>query len=459
MFLEEIERVSKIFRSIIKHKNVKLISHFDADGLTSAAIISKMLLRNDINFELRIIKQLTKEEIKKIVLTENDVLFLTDLGSGQLNLLKDFFDKTHVFVIDHHEPVEMQNINLFHLNPFLYGEEEISSSTICYLFAKSISVQNTDLIELAIIGAVGDEQDEGWEFKGLARKILEEAETLGKITAVKGIRLYGRNTRPIHKSLEYSFDPFIPGISGSESHAIQFLSELGITVKGEDEWKKLKDLTIEEQQKLASAIIIERLKVSHLDATDIFGEIYTILNRPEELQDVREFATILNACGKTNHAEIGMRLCLNDKYTIGKTWEILDEYKKQISDGLNLIKNRNLILSTPNANFIIAGNKIKDTLIGTVTSIALNSNIFDLNKPIFGLADTENGNIKISARASRNLKYINLRKILLYAAKKLNGEAGGHQYAAGALIDKNLQNDFVSIVDNELGGMIGKEKG
>jgi RecJ-like exonuclease len=315
------------------------------------------------------------------------------------------------------------------------------------------------LIDLAIVGAVGDEQDEGWEFKGLAKKILEEAETIGKITTIRGIRLYGRNSRPIYKSLEYSFDPFIPGISGSESQAIQFLSELGIPVKEDDDWKKLKDLTIEEQQKLASAIILERLKVSHPDAADIFGEIYTILDRPEELQDAREFATLLNACGKTNHAELGMMLCLNDKLLVGKTWDILGVYKKLISDGLNLIRDGNLIVSTQNANFIIAGNKIKDTLIGAITSVALNSNISDPNKPLFGLSETDDGNIKISARAPKYLKYMNLRDILLYAAKKLNGEAGGHKYAAGALINKNLQNDFVSIVDEKLGETLGKEKG
>ena len=458
MFLEEIERVSKIFKSLTKHKKVKFISHLDADGLASAAIISKMLLRSGLNFELRIVKQLTSEAIKKIKITENDILFLTDLGSGQLNMLKDFFNNTHVFVIDHHEPLDMQNMNLFHLNPLLFGEEEISSSMICYLFAKDISMKNTDLIDLAIVGAVGDEQDEGWEFKGPARRILEEAETLGKITTAKGIRLYGRNTRPIYKSLEYSFDPLIPGISGSESQAIQFLSEIGIPLKEDDEWKKLKDLTAEEQQKLASAIILERLKVSLSNAADIFGEVYTILGRQEDLQDAREFATVLNACGRTNHTDFGIRLCLNDSSTIGKTWEILEEYKKQISDGLSLVRGGNLTISTSNANFIMAGNRIADTMIGIIASVALNSNIFDLNKPLFGLAETEEGNIKISARASRHIKDINLREILLYVATKLNGEAGGHSHAAGAFIDKSLQNDFVNIIDSKLGETFGKEK-
>jgi len=251
--------VSKIFKSIINEKKAKIISHIDADGLTSAAILSKMLLRLGQNFELKIVKQLTENVVKKIKFTDKDFFIFSDLGSGQLNFLKQFLEKTEVFILDHHEPEMLKDDNLFHLNPLLFDEEEISSSMICYLFAKNVSIQNTDLIDLAIVGAVGDEQDEGWKLRGLARKILEEAEAVGKIAVSKGIRLYGRNTKPIHKSLEQSFDPFIPGITGSESNAVQFLSELGISVKENGEWKKLKDLTIEEQQKLASAIILERL--------------------------------------------------------------------------------------------------------------------------------------------------------------------------------------------------------
>jgi RecJ-like exonuclease len=457
LFLEEIERASRIFKSIVNQKKVKIFSHIDADGLASASILSKMLLRLGQNFELKILKQLTENTIKKIKFTEDDVFIFSDLGSGQVSLLKEILDKTQIFILDHHEPEKFENANLFHLNPLLFYEEEISSSMICYLFAKNISTQNTDLIDLAVVGAIGDEQDEGWKLRGLARKILEEAEALGKVVISKGIRLYGRNIKPIHKSLEHSFDPFIPGITGSESQAVQFLSELGISVRENGEWKRLKDLTVEEQKKLASAIILERLKISHPDAVDIFGEIYTLIEREEELQDAREYATILNACGRTGNADVGIKICLG-AVNMNELWEILEDYRRQISESIRLLREDNIVFSTPNANFILAGKKIKDTLIGTITSIALNSNIFDSRKPVFGIAETEENKLKISARLPREIKNINLRDVLYYAAKILKGEAGGHTYAAGALIDKNLQNDFINVIDKKLGEMFGEEK-
>lgn len=459
MFLEEVERVAKIFKSFIKEKHVKIISHIDSDGLCAASIITKTMVRENANFELKIIKQLTTEEVSKLDIDKNDILVLTDFGSGQLDLLKDILNRTQILILDHHEPKEFVNLNLFHLNPLFFHEEEIPSSMIAYLFAKNIDTKNTDLVDLAIVGAVADEKEEKWEFKGLAKKILEEAETIGKITVLKGLRLYGRSTRPIHKSLELSFDPFIPGISGSESAAVQFLSELGILIKEDDEWKKLKDLTTEEQQRLASAIILERLRSKHSDAEDIFGDIYIISGRPDEVQDVRELATLLNACGRLGRYDIAIKICLDDLKSLEEASDILNQYRKLISETIEWIRqNKNSILTTNSAVYLFGGNKIPETMIGTIVSILLNSNLIDTNKPIFGFAETTDGKLKISARVSKDLKIVNLRDIISNAAKQVEGEGGGHHFASGGLIPKDKQEEFVKLIDNQLGELFGHKE-
>lgn len=454
MFLDGIEKIARITKAIIKQKNVKIFVQHDADGLCSASILTKMLLRENVNFELRVFKQLTSDVISKLEINEDDFIIFADFGSGQLPLLKYIIEKAHVLILDHHEPTEFSHMNLFYLNPLLFGEEETSSSIVCYLFAKFLNIKNVDLVDIAIIGAVADEAEEKWEFKGMIKKILDEAETIGKISVSKGLRLYGRFTRPIHQSLAYSFDPFIPGISGSESQAVQFLSELGIKIKDKDEWIKLKDLTVEEQQKLASAIVIERLKTEE-DAIDIFGDIYTLIGRPEELQDAREFATLVNACGRIGYPEIGIRLLLGDYNVLEKSWDILDNYRKLISESLNWIReNKEAILSDNFATFLLAENKIPETLIGTITSIVLNSNFVDVNKPIFGLAYTEDGRVKISVRATKNVK-IDLGDIMRKITATLAGEGGGHFSASGGLIPKEKIQEFIKSVNMLFGELVG----
>ncbi|MDI6798837.1 MAG: DHH family phosphoesterase [Candidatus Aenigmarchaeota archaeon] len=458
MFLEEIGRIAKIFKSLIKEKRVRIFSHLDADGICSASIISKTLIREGTNFELKILKQLTREEIKNLRIRESDFLVLTDFGSGQLDLLRDLLDRAQVLVIDHHESKAIEHLNLFHLNPLIFNEEEISSSMVSYLFAKSVDIKNADLIDLAIVGAVADEQDEKWEFRGLAKRILEEAETIGKIVVTKGLRLYGRITKPIHKTLEHSFDPIIPGISGSESNAVQFLSELGIAVREDDEWKRLKDLTLEEQKTLASAIIIERLRSKHSDAEDIFGDIYTISGRPEELQDAREFATFLNACGRFGKADIGIRICLGDLEAVSDALCVLEEYRKLIGEIINWIRENEAILTKDFGVYLFGKNFIPETLIGTITSILLNSNLIDTNKPIFGFAETDSGEVKVSARVSRDFKLINLGKIVSDASRQVEGEGGGHVSSAGALIPKGKEDKFVQAIEDMLGETFGKRE-
>lgn len=455
LFLEEVERTAKIVKVLIKEKNVKVISQFDCDGIASASILSKMLIRENVNFEIRIVKQLTTDVIATLDIDSNDFLIISDCGSGQLNLLSEILDKTQILILDHHEPIEFSHLNLFHLNPLLWKEEEISASMVCYLLAKSINIKNTDLVDLAIVGAIGDTLDEKWEFKGLARKILTEAETVGRVSISKGLRIYGQS-KPLHQALAYSFDPVIPNISGSESQTVQFLSELEIPLKISGDWRKLKDLTVEEQQKLASAIIKERLKSEDM-AEDIFGEIYTLLGKPDELQDVREFATLVNACSRSGWVDVAYRLCLNDFSVLEKSFEILDLYRKSISESLNWVReNESSVISTDFANYILARNKIPETMIGTITSIALNSQFFNPQKAIFGFADAENGRIKVSARLPKNLK-INLRNVLVNAISTTGYEAGGHAEAAGAFIPKGKEEEFIKLVDKILGEEIGKK--
>lgn len=448
MFFEEIDKVAKIAKALIREKNVKLVSHYDADGLSAAAIMIKALMRESANFEFRILKQLSAEELKGLDINESDFLILSDLGSGQIDRLGEALGKTQVLILDHHDPIRKEHMNLLHINPLVLGEEEISASMVCYLFAKSLDIRNTDMVDLAIVGAIGDIMDEDWELKGLGRKILEEAETLGKISIEKGLRLYGRNTKPIFKSLEYSTDAIIPGVTGSESDAVQFLSELGINLKEGESWRRLKDLTPNEQKKLASAIIVERLKNGHEEAEDIFGEIYELTGRAEELQDAREFATLLNACGRTGRYDVAIRLCLNDLHAIQDSWEIMKDYRKMISDGLSWLRNGNLEVRE-RSTVVNGGKKISDTIIGTLLSIALSSGIADSKKPLVGFADTDDGKLKVSARMSRDLNF-NLRDIIVHAAKSVGGEGGGHKFAAGAAIAAGKKEEFIKAIENKL---------
>jgi RecJ-like exonuclease len=333
-----------------------------------------------------------------------------------------------------------------HINPVVYGEGDIYTSIVSYLFARFFNPHNIDLVDLALVGAVGDAQDEEEGFREMVRKFISDEELSNKVSVTTGIKVYGYNTRPIFKALAYTFNPFIPGISGSESSSVQFLADVGISPVEGEEWKKMSDLTLEEQKKLASALVLERLNLPE-EADRIFGDIYTFIGKPVELQDAREFSTLINACSRTGDFETALRICFGDLSILEKSKEILGEYRKMLSDALTFVRESGFI-HKKNANFLVAGKKINDSIIGTVISIALHSNLVDQSKPVFGLADVDDKTIKVSARATGN---VNLAEIVTKSSKAVGGYGGGHKNAAGAFIPKTKEKEFIDTVDNLLG--------
>lgn len=452
LFLEEVERVAKIFKELIRRKHVRVYAQYDADGITSASIIAKVLIRENCNFELRVFKQLNSKTVKDVSFSENDFLIFLDMGSGQINLLKDAIEKTNVLIIDHHEPIKYEHHNLLHINPLLFGEdpEKYSTSLLSFIFAKFVNPRNIDQIDLAIVGAIGDRREEGIRV-GAISNIIEEAKALNFINVIKDLKFFGSN-RPLFKVIAYSFDPLIPSIYGNEAAALQFLQDLGIKLKNGEEWRTLKDLTKEEKAMIADGIIREKSGI--VDFSEIFGEVFILSKKPEFLADSREFSVLINACSRMGEYELGIRLCLGDYSVYSKSVEKMEEYKKQIAKSMSFIENGRIV-EKENGIFIIGGKEIPDSLVGTITSMVLSSR--RPNKPVFGLAyDNVTDMIKVSAR-KRSIDNINLRDILVNVASELGGEAGGHKDAAGAYIPVGREHEFIEKVNKLIGEMNAKK--
>ena len=274
-FQIEIKKTAEEFKKLSKEL-VGIISHNDADGITSAAIISKALQRLGISFQIQFITRTEDDILESIKQKKYKVFFLLDYGSKEINnIAKENPDKTF-FVLDHHPPAEIkvERNNVFNPNPLYFGIDggrEICGATVCYLFAKELDEKNKDLSALAIVGAIGDSQRKTGKFLGPNQEIFEQALKDGFIVTEKGLKFYGWSSRPLHKALSYSTDPFVPKISGSESAAVQFIKELGIPLRKEDgTWRTIRDLNEDETKKLATALIAQRQSVA--DPANIFEE-------------------------------------------------------------------------------------------------------------------------------------------------------------------------------------------
>ena len=431
--LKAIDSLAKEFLELAKTLPVRIISHHDTDGITSATILSKTLKRLNIRFSLKIVKGLDEETlIKELKRNSKEILIFSDLASNSLNYFANL--DLPIFILDHHE-IDSSKLNpkIKIINPHLFQEEEICGAGICYLFSKALSNSNTDLASLAIIGMIGDRHEE--TITKLNKQIINDTTDL---QIKKGLLIFSA-TRPLRRSLEYSTSIYIPGVTGSSMGVLDMLRETNIS--GE---KNLCELNEEEMSRLLTAIMLRRTKQEKKE--EIIGNIY-LLKFFNTIEDVRELSVLINACSRLGYSDVAIAFCLGNEKAKQQAQDIYVQYKQQLVSALNLVEKIEKIKGN---GFVImnAKDEIKDTIIGTVTSMLSSSLDYEEGTILIGMAYNQD-KIKVSARIvgreGRNLKEV-LEKIVL----PFNGEVGGHQKAAGCLICKAQEQEFIEALRKNL---------
>ncbi|NOZ82576.1 MAG: DHH family phosphoesterase [Euryarchaeota archaeon] len=436
---------------------VQVVSHNDADGITAAAVLHSALQRAGYPCITRCVKQLDSGVLEGLAGGEGVVIF-TDLGSGQLHLINRALHRRVSVVLDHHQPVEEELAKGCHVNAHLHGIDgarELSGAGMAYLFAKEIC-DCRELSALAIVGAVGDLQDSQGVFLGINREIIGEGEKAGVLRVEKDLRLFGRQTRPLYKALEYTTEPFLPGLSGNERSCIEFLKELDIPVKRDDRYVMLADLTQEERQRLTTALILRMIehRIPPHVAESIVGEVVTLTAEEKRtpLRDAKEFATLMNACGKYEHTGIALAVCLGDRDEIyRRSLGMLRNHREYLSRCFTWVTdNLERVRDAGVAYALHAGEDISDSVIGTVAGMLLSSRALPELKPVLAFAYTKDGGVKVSARATKELveSGVNLGRAILAAAESVEG--GGHDIAAGAKIQRGTEEEFLERFTSEL---------
>jgi RecJ-like exonuclease len=291
---------------------------------------------------------------------------------------------------------------------------------------------------------------------GINRQILEDGAKTGVLHYEKDLLLFGKQTRPIFKLLQYSSDPYLPGISGSEDASIEFLKKIGIRQHGE-KWRRWIDLEPIEKQQIVSALFQFCLS-SGMPATSVqrlIGEVYTLLREREgtEVRDASEYSTLLNATARYDHADIGLAVCMGDR---GKSYDeastLLNEHRKNLVEGINLVREQGTI-RMEHLQYFDSGNKIRETIVGIVAGMC--TSFVRRDVPIIAFADTDGG-VKVSSRGNYDLirKGLNLGNAISEAARSVGGTGGGHDIAAGASIPREAKSEFLKILDSKIGSQI-----
>jgi len=141
-------------------KTVHLFHHNDADGLSSGAILTRAFERAGYEIRRVCLEKPYPEVLKKIYEKKGRIIVFADFAGRIAPMLCELNQGRNLtLILDHHVARPSCDPKVHNLDPELFGfkgDRDITASTTCYLFARTMDSGNRDLAHMAVLGAVGD---------------------------------------------------------------------------------------------------------------------------------------------------------------------------------------------------------------------------------------------------------------------------------------------------------------
>ncbi len=288
---------------------VRIFSHYDADGLTSAGILCNAFLRKGIPFHTSIVPKLSPQLLQALR-AEDGLILLCDMGTAQLDAVLEQLSGKNIVIIDHHappppnEPPQLPRTletSSFSTNATNEHSSALAAFSPSVLLNKTVAIFTSQEVEgaggaggasevrdlvcevpsitlLNPVAVTGKDEDafcaaslaylvakylgNNTDLAGLAlagalgdrqqlsegvnRQILDEALNAGVVSARKGLKLSGESLR---EALLFSTDPYTE-LAGSPEMVESFCEDVGVSAE-----QKISELTEEEQRRIADALV------------------------------------------------------------------------------------------------------------------------------------------------------------------------------------------------------------
>ena len=416
---------------------VRIISHYDADGLCAAGILSRAFLRMNRPFHTTIAHQIDDALVELLSKQAYPWTIFSDMGSGALDLVEKL--QSRVVVLDHHQPLR-ESRQAVQLNCHLWGIDgtfECCASTLALLAAISLDEANWDLSGIACAGAIGDRQHQpAW--KGLNAEVLAFAEKTGHLRTRRGLVLEGPN---LGAALAQNNEPYFQGVSGNPEGARALIEAAGLSPAA-----TLKELDESELSALSSLLVLNLLRggTSEEFSRGVMVDRHWVSGFDT---DANELSAVVNACGRLGQEDLGLSVCLGGRQALAEARAVREQYRSRITKGMLELEAKG-ITKKQNIQYFYSDNA---QMAGAFAALVMNY-LFPGKHPTISLA-REGQSIKISARGTRPLvaKGLDLAKACRQAASRQGGDGGGHSIASGATVPLGSEIAFLDALDAAVG--------
>ena len=436
--------LSKAADIVRGHDFIQVYSHYDADGVSSAAIIAKTLLRLGKEFRVTLFTTLNDRGIDIIRGCKSECVIITDLGASYISQLDEMpFD---VVVLDHHT-IRSEAKRVCYANPHLYGIDGMTSgcgATMSLLFSVTVDERNWDLVQVAFAGIAGDRQHING-LSGLNTYLLSEGVKRGYIEEMPGSLIPSGD---IMTGLYLMTDPYIRGVSGNTDGVAALMKDAGIS-----SGRSYESLNEEEKRKLSSLIAV-KLTAQGMQVSSM-NEVARNRYRLKGLNmDAEVLSSVLNSCGRAGIGGVGIAAGMGDQKSLAQGEEVTKESAAQIVASMVELDNKGL-----NQMEHIQWFDTSDSgFTGMLCGIAMQS-IGDPDKPTIGL-NMSNDPVNLSSRGMwcQLEKGVDLSVAMRESCASVGGSGGGHKIASGGSVPLDKIEQFLKNLDAKIGEQLASSQ-
>ncbi len=427
---EDLFNILKKASNILKeNKYVRVLAHYDGDGVSSSIILLKTLERLDIKYHSGYIKNLDNEGFRELYDEEPDVLnIIVDAGSSQAQSIADY---EKFIILDHHfySKSDVKGININARDYGINGTREACGATMAFIFSLVIDENNKDLFPFFMAGVIADKQDIGG-LSGLNKALYDNYNTY----PTKHVLNFEGN---IKDGITYSLDPFFINLSGYPDKVGAFLSKNNI-----DSNKSVMELTTDDNKLLGNLLSLKMLENNvGMDAIKYLES--DILYFDDLGFSSKELNSIIDGNSRTANQSVPVQYFLGDKSVENDMLNNVKIYKTKLIDYIyranSEIKEEKYL-----RYFYSPESEMAGPISGALELYAMKP-----DKPVIGF-NSGSDDIKISSRGTKTLvsRGLNLSLVMKEACEKAGGSGGGHDIAAGGVIPQGKEKIFIDAANN-----------
>lgn len=412
---------------------LRIIGHYDCDGLAAAGLLCRALHRAGLRFHHTAVPGLTAEVIAELNRESPRLVVFVDLGSGHMELLAQL--KCDALVIDHHLPQDPVPDHVLEINAHRCGVDgttEACAASVAFAVAVALDATNRDLAPIALAGILGDRQHIGG-LRGYNRALVKQAVEDEYINEERSLALWGAD---LETSLAESLSPYLKGIGGRPAAAREALAALDLDPQAGPE-----ELGGDDRARLGSWLMARLLAQGAADEV-IEGLFATRYQLPQWGLTARGLARLLDGAGRQGAPELALSLLFGDAGARELAERLAAEHRQAILRGLHAVEAG-----------VVQGAGIQHfhhddrTTKGAIAGIAM-AHFLDSSRATVGLAPLGDSLIA-SSRGTHTLlaRGLDLAAAIRIAAAECDGQGGGHPIAAGATIPAAREADFIARLD------------